>query len=103
MPIDGLVTATGTCQRLQLVSQHVAHSQRVHLDQLWEHLAELARQVLSVLLHLAGEMFPCQQRVEPCIDSGVDIGGQVLCQVVNAIGQQVFVQSVKDIADGLAR
>ena len=103
MVVNGLVASTGTCQRLQLVSQHAAHAHRVHLEQFREHRAELARHVFPILLHLAYKVFARQQRVEACIDSRVDIGRQVLRQVVNALRHQVLVQSVKDITDGLRR
>ena len=103
MTIDGLVAAASTCQRFQLVGQHTAHSHRIHLYQLWEHLAELARQVLPVLLHLSDEVLASQQRVETSIGSRVDIGRQVLRQVVDTVGQQVFVQLVKYVTNGLVR
>ena len=101
MVVDGLVASAGTCQRLHLVSQHTAHTHRVHLEQFREHRAKLARHVFPVLLHLADEVFARQQRVETCIDSRVDIGRQVLRQVVNALRHQVLVQLVKDVPDGL--
>ena len=86
MSVDGLIATAGIGQRLHLFSQYTAHSHRVHLDQLWEHFAELTRQVFTVLLHLADKVFASQQRVETSINSGVDIGRQVLRQVVNAVG-----------------
>ena len=52
--------AAGTQQWCHLLSQHIAHAQRVHLYQFRKHLSHFAQQVVVVFLHLLGEVFTCQ-------------------------------------------
>ena len=102
MTLDGLVRAAScTQQRHHLFCQHVAHADGVHLDELREHLAELTRQVLTVLLHLCGHAFTRQQRVEACVGRRVDIGGEVLLHIVHTVGHQIIRQTIEDVADDL--
>ena len=98
MVVNRLVCAS-VHQRSHLLSQHIAHTHRVHLDKLWEHLAELARHVGVVLLHLPHEMLACEQCVKARVCRRIDIGGQVRAEVVNAVGHQVVVHAVEDVAD----
>ena len=93
------LVATCTRQGCHLPGQHAAHAHRVCLYQLWEHHAELARQVFAVLLPLPLKMTAGQQRVEVCVGRSVDIGWQVGDDVVDSIGQQVFVKTIEDVAD----
>ena len=101
MAVDGLITSSRTYQRFHLSSQHCAHAHRVRQNQFGEHLAKFARQVLTVLQHLPGKVFACQQCVEPCVGRSVYVCGQMLRQVVYTIGYQVFVQPVEDFSNGM--
>ena len=101
MPFDGLIAASAH-QRLHLFGQHVAHAHGVHLDEVGKHFSELAGQFVAVLLHLLREVFAGQQRVEPCVDRSIDIGGQMLRHIVDGIGHQFFVQLIEDVTYALA-
>ena len=96
MAVYGLVGAS-TQQRCHLFSQDVAHAYRVQLYEFRKHLAELTLQVVTVLLHLLYEVFARQQGIKTSIDSRVDIGWQMGCQVVDAIRQQLFVNLVEQV------
>ena len=101
MVINGFVVAS-THHGCQLFCQYATHAHRVHLDEFREHAAKLARQVVTVLLHLTHEMLAGEQGVKPRIGRGVNIGGNVFRHIVNGIRHQVFVQAVEHIAYGLA-
>ena len=57
--VDSVVIAC-TQQWFHLFCQHVAHSQRIHLDQVGEHSSHLTQQVFMILLHLLSEMLASQ-------------------------------------------
>ena len=103
MALNRLVRpATCLQQGHQLLCQHLAHANRVELNEFREHLSELTCQVLMVLLHLLDHVFLGQQTVEPCIHRGVDIGREVVFQIGHTITHQVIGQSVEDIPDDLS-
>ena len=98
MVVNGLIAAC-TEQGLQLLGQHGAHAYGVELDQVREHLAKLALQVLAVLLHLHLHVLSSEQGIKGCIGSGLDIGWEMLRQVVDTLGHQVFIQLVENVLD----
>lgn len=96
MIVHHQVSATAQ-QRRHLFGQNVAHAHGVELDEFGKHLAELALQVVTVLLHLPGEVFTRQQGIETCVHRCIDIGRQVGCHVVNALGQQILVYLIEQV------
>ena len=87
----------GTQQGLHLLCQHVAHTYRIDLNHLWEHLAYLACQVVAVLLHLLGHVICGKQRVEPLVCLRVDIRRQVFHHIVYSIRHEVFAQLIEHV------
>ena len=100
MVADCLVV-TSTQQRHHLFAQHRPHTHGIHLDQFREHLTELSRQILMVLLHLTDEMLTRQEAIEPHVGRSIDIGREMTTQIVYPVHHQILRQAIKHIIYGI--
>ena len=101
MTVNGLITACSSSHHgLQLFCQDVAHTQWVHLDELWHLFADGTHQILSVLQHLSLHVLHGEQRVHRSINGSVDIGRQMVGEIAHGFGNELLWQLIEHIAHG---
>ena len=99
--VDNRVTSTRIHQSLHLVHQHITHADGVDLQQLGEGLADERSGLRLVLLQLLQDVCLGLQRVEARIGRSVDVVGQMLHHVVDALEHDVVgVHLAEEVANG---
>ena len=83
--------------RLQLLHQHLSHTNRIHLNQFWIHLTNRTEHILMILLHLSHHVLFREQRIDTGIGTGIDISRQMGRQVVDDIRDEVVGDLIEDI------